>query len=75
MYLINYQYFKNKETLILILLISLSVLTRIPAILIFGDISLENEWKILVDNLILHGQLSFRSIDGFLLPNFVTLLL
>ena len=69
MYLNNYQHLKNKETFILILLITFSVLIRIPAILIFGDVSLENEWKILVDNLILHGKLSFRNFDGFLLPN------
>ena len=69
MYFNNYQYLKNKETFILVLLIILSVCVRIPVILIFGDTGLENEWKILVDNLILHGKLSFRNFDGYLLPN------
>jgi len=69
MYLNNYQYLKKKETFIIILLVCFSVFVRIPTILIFGDTSLENEWKILVDNLIVHGKLSFRNLDGFLLPN------
>ena len=69
MYLNNYQHLKNKETFLFIFLILFSVLIRIPTIILFGDVSLENEWKILVDNLILHGTLSFRNFDGFLLPN------
>jgi len=69
MYLNNYQHLKNKETFLFIFLILFSVLIRIPTIILFGDVSLENEWKILVDNLILHGTLSFRNFDGFLIPN------
>ena len=69
MYFNNYQYLKNKETFIPILLISLSLLVRIPAVFIFGDTALENEWKILVSNLVEHGTLSFHSFDNFLLPN------
>jgi len=65
----NYQYLKSKEMFILALLISLSILIRVPMMLIFGDTALENEWKVLVDNLIIHGKLSFRNLDGFLLPN------
>ena len=65
----NYQYLKSKEMFILALLISLSILIRVPTMLIFGDTALENEWKVLVDNLIIHGKLSFRNLDGFLLPN------
>ena len=67
MYLNNYQYFKKNETFILVLLIAISIFTRIPVILLFGDTSLENEWKVLVDNLIVHGTLSLRNFDGFLL--------
>ena len=69
MFFSNYQYFKNKETFILTLLILFSIFIRIPVIFQFGDLSLEHEWKILVNNLILHGTLSFRNLDGFLLPN------
>jgi len=69
MYFNNFQHLKGKESTIIILLILFSVLIRIPAILMFGDTSLENEWKDLVENLILHGTLSFRNLDGYLLPN------
>ena len=69
MYLNNYQYFKKNETFILVLLIAISIFTRIPVILLFGDTSLENEWEVLVDNLIVHGTLSLRNFDGFLLPD------
>jgi len=44
-------------------------LIRIPIIFIFGDTSLENEWEILVHNLIIHGQLVYERFDEFLLPN------
>ena len=71
MYLNNYQFLKKRETLALISLILISVLIRIPVILLLGDTSLENEWKILVNNLITHGTLSLRSFDEFLLPSLV----
>ena len=69
MYLNNYQYLKNKETYLLIVLFLFSFLIRIPIIFIFGDTSLENEWEILVHNLIIHGQLVYERFDEFLLPN------
>ena len=73
MYLNNYQYLKKKETIKFILLIFLSILLRIPIVLIFGDSSLENEWRVLVNNLIEHKTLAFDyldpSLNKFLLPN------
>ena len=69
MYLNNYQYLKNKETYLLIFLFLFSFLIRIPIIFIFGDTSLENEWEILVHNLIIHGQLVYERFGEFLLPN------
>jgi len=69
MYLNNYQYLKRKEIPIVILLFLFSVAIRIPIILIFGDTNLENEWGILVNNLINHGTLAIENFDGFLLPN------
>ena len=72
MYLNNYQYLKNKETVKLILLILFSLLIRIPVILIFGDLNLENEWGVLVNNLIINQTLAFDyldpTLDKFLLP-------
>ena len=69
MFLNNYQFLKKKETFVLISLILISVLMRIPVILLFGDIRLEHEWALLIYNLITHGKLVFENLDGFLLPN------
>ena len=69
MHLNNYQFLKKKEKLVLFLLILFSVLIRIPIILIYGDTNLENEWAALVNNLISHGTLSYKSFEDFLLPN------
>ena len=54
---------------VVILLFLFSVAVRIPIVLIFGDTALENEWRILVYNLINHGTLALMNFDGFLLPN------
>ena len=51
MYLDNYQRLKNKEAYLLIFLFLFSFLIRIPSIFIFGDVSLEYEWKFLVNHL------------------------
>ena len=56
MFLKNYNHLKNKEIYILIFLFLSSFLVRIPAIFVLGDTSLDNEWNILVNNLIEHGQ-------------------
>ena len=69
MYFNNYQYLKNKEIYIFILLICFSVLVRIPAILIFGDTGLENEWKDILINLSQHGEFTFRRFGDFALPS------
>ena len=69
MLLNSYHYLKNKEIYILIFLILISVFVRIPVIFVFGDVGLENEWKIIVYNLIEHGKLAYRSFDEFSLPN------
>ena len=69
MHLNNYQFLKKKKNLVLFLLVLTSVLIRIPIILIYGDTNLENEWAALVNNLISHGTLSYKSFEDFLLPN------
>tara|TARA_B100000686_G_C16779852_1_gene971070 strand:- start:340 stop:1593 length:1254 start_codon:yes stop_codon:yes gene_type:complete len=69
MFLKNYHHFENKETTMLMVIILFSFLIRIPVILIYGDTSLENEWKIIVENLVEHEILAFRNFDGYLLPN------
>jgi len=69
MYLNDNQYLKRKEVPVVIMLVLFSAVIRIPIILIYGDTSLENEWDILVNNLINHGTLALKNFDGFLLPN------
>ena len=54
MFLTNYQFLKKKETFVLISLILISVLMRIPVILLFGDTRLEHEWALLIYNLTVH---------------------
>ena len=68
-YLNNNQFFKKKETFVLIFLVLSSVLIRIPIIFIFGDTKLDWEWGQLVNNLIVYDTLSYRKFDDFLLPN------
>ena len=65
----NYLQSKNKEKFILILLVLLSIIIRIPVILILGDANLENEWLQLANNLIDHKGLSMSTVEGLLLPN------
>ena len=75
MYLNNYQHLKNKETYLLIFLFLFSFFIRIPSIFIFGDTSLENEWKILVNNLTDYGKLYsilpyfLFQFEDFFIPN------
>ncbi len=61
-------YIKN-EKIVIIFLFFLSTIIRLPAVHMYGDTSLENEWEIIVFNLSEHGKLAFRNFDGFLLPN------
>ena len=69
MYLNNYQHLKNKETYLLIFLFLFSLLVRIPAILIFGEMHLENEWHILVNYLYDYGKFSLINFGDFFIPN------
>ena len=69
MILKNYHHL-NKDEIYLLILLVISVLVRIPVIILFGDTSLEYEWRQLLTNLILHGKLAYLTFDdGFLLPN------
>ena len=75
MYLNNYQHLKNKKTYLLIFLFLFSFFIRIPSIFIFGDTSLDNEWKILVNHLTNYGKLYsvlpyfLFKFDNFFVPN------
>ena len=68
MFLNNYHHFKNKEISILIFLFLSSVLFRIPAILLLGDISLENEWKDIVGSSIEHGKFLYKGLPNIFMP-------
>ena len=73
MFLKNYHYLKNKEIYLLTLLILFSFFIRVPVIFLYGDIALENEWLILVNNLTNHGILAFdyhdQNLAKYLFPN------
>ena len=49
----TYHYIKNKQIYFFVFLILFSFLIRLPIIFMFGDLDLQNEWKILVENLVL----------------------
>ena len=70
MLLYNYLKFRNnKESLLIILLFFFSLFARIPVIMILGDVTLENEWGIMLYNLVNYNTLSQQSFGEFLLPN------
>ena len=73
MFLGNYHHLKNKEIYVLTLLILFSIFIRVPVVFLYGDAGLENEWRILVNNLTNHGILAFDYHDAnlaeFLFPN------
>jgi len=69
MFLNNYQYPEKREAFKIFLLFLVSILIRIPVVLLFGDINLENEWMVLLHNITKHGTLSLKNFDGYLLPN------
>lgn len=70
MFLYNYLKSKNnKETILILLLLFLSFITRVPVILALGDTTLDNEWGVMHYNLINHNVLSQQSFGEFLLPN------
>ncbi len=60
--------FDNQKLLISTIII-VSLIIRVPTIHFFGDLRLENEWLILVNNLANHGELAFRSFGDFYIPN------
>ncbi len=69
MFIENLRKLEKKEVNIITFLLLLSILIRIPVVLIYGDTSLDHEWRHLVHNLIVHGQLVYESFDDILLPN------
>ena len=42
---------------------------RVPVILTLGDVEIENEWTVLLNNLVHHNTLASTQFDDFLLPN------
>ena len=63
MLLSNYQLSEKKERLVLLLLFLISIFSRIPVIFAYGDTNLENEWGVIVNNLITHNTFAFDYYD------------
>jgi hypothetical protein len=64
----NISILKNESYLISILIL-FSALLRMPVVIVMGDTTLENEWGVLLYNLINHQTLSQQQFGDFLLPN------
>ena len=62
MFLNNYQYPEKREAFKIFLLFLVSIFIRIPVVLLFGDINLENEWMVLHDNITKHGTLALKNL-------------
>ena len=63
MFLSNYQLSEKKERLVLLLLFLISIFSRIPVIFAYGDTHLENEWGVIVNNLITYNTFAFDYYD------------
>ena len=63
---------EKKERTAILFLFLISFFSRIPGIFLVGDTHLDNEWGMLVNNLIAHNTLSYNyydeSLNKFLLP-------
>ena len=63
---------EKKERTAILFLFLISFFSRIPGIFIVGDTNLDNEWGMIVNNLIQHNTLSYNyydeSLNKFLLP-------
>ena len=59
----------RNENYLISILVLFSALIRVPVTLILGDTALENEWGILLYNLINYQTLSQQQFGDFLLPN------
>ena len=53
----------------LIIIIIISFFTRLASIIMFRDTKVDNEWGILLDNLVNHGVLSVHTVQDVLVPN------
>ena len=52
-----------------VFLITTAVLLRVIAIIIYGDIEIDQEWGIMLQNLEENKILSVRQVDGIPVPN------
>ena len=60
----------NRKYLLLLLLLFVSLISRIVAVIYFGDKELDYEWGVIVSNLYNNGVFGFRTIGGTIVPNF-----
>ena len=65
----NSIFMNKKNYYFFLILVIFSFCVRVPVILKFGDVSLDNEWGIILKNFINFEKFSLRQFDGFYLPN------
>ena len=59
----------SKKYLFPFLLLFASLISRIIAVIYFGDRELDYEWGIIVSNFYNNGVFGFRTVDGIIVPN------
>ena len=59
----------NKKYLFPFLLLFASLISRVIAVIYFGDVELDYEWGVIVSNLYNNEVFGFRTIDGTIVPN------
>ncbi len=65
----NSIFMNKKNYYFFLILVIFSFCVRVPVILKFGDVSLDNEWGIILKNYINFEKFSLRQFDGFYIPN------
>ena len=65
----NSIFMNKKNYYFFLILVIFSFCVRVPVILKFGDVSLDNEWGIILKNYINFEKFSLRQFEGFYIPN------
>ena len=65
----NHKKITFREFGLLSFLMLFSLIIRVPFIFNIGDLNLDNEWRMILDNLVNYGKFSFRKFEDFFVPN------
>ena len=65
----NHKKITFNEFRLLSFLMLFSLIIRVPFIFNIGDLNLDNEWRMILDNYVNYGKFSFRKFEDFFVPN------